>query len=182
MTRLFTPSVVQVSTRKQTRFTIGLNFILSIQHINQKTITMNVETFDDPSPIGLTLSQSFTKTSLPSASTPSLTDSYILHIATLNNSYATSLSAPSNSIAIFDKSRLYPQATFKAHSDAITLIRSSSLLYDGASSSGGSTLLSSGKDGFIKVWDERRGSESVLKCQSVSFSLALAFLDIERIR
>lgn len=125
---------------------------------------MNVETFEEPSSIALSLSQSFTATTLPSASTPSLTDSYVLNIASLTNSYAVSLSAPSNSIATFDKTRLHPQGLFKAHSDSVTLLRSASLLYDGASP-GGNILLTSGKDGFVKAWDERKGTDSVVKCQ-----------------
>lgn len=123
---------------------------------------MDVETFDKPTSITLSPSQSFAATRSPVASTSVAADSYVLHITALSNSYAAALSAPSNSIATLDKSSLRPLGSFQAHSDALTLIRSTSLLYNGANSA--NVLLSSGKDGFVKVWDERKGADSVLKC------------------
>ena len=76
---------------------------------------------------------------------------YVLSLASLLNYYAASASTPTNSIYIFDKSNLQNVRTLPGQESAIMSLRTISN-YAGLSRP---LLAWSGKDGFLKVWDER---------------------------
>ncbi|KAF9509855.1 hypothetical protein BS47DRAFT_1300911 [Hydnum rufescens UP504] len=113
---------------------------------------MNVATFEQPSTISLTPSRSLHAVKAPQRSISSSSKDYILHLSALGTTYAAAFSSPSNSISLLEKTSLQLVASFKAHTDAITCLRSSCSL---AGSAGKSILLSSGKDGLVKAWDDR---------------------------
>ncbi|KAL1946579.1 hypothetical protein VTO73DRAFT_14683 [Trametes versicolor] len=79
---------------------------------------------------------------------------YVLAIASTPSYYAASASSPSNAIHVFDKARLQNVQTFSGHDSSITALRS----VRNVANSVAHALLSSGKDGAVKVWDERSGS------------------------
>ncbi|KAI0637917.1 WD40 repeat-like protein [Trametes polyzona] len=79
---------------------------------------------------------------------------YVLSIASLPSYYAASASAPSNAIHVFDKARLQNVQTLPGHESSITTLRS----VPNVANAVAHALLSSGKDGAVKVWDERSGS------------------------
>lgn len=84
-------------------------------------------------------------------------DAYVLSLASAQAYYAASSSAPSNTIYLYDKSNLRPISQMAAHDEAITTMRAVPN-FAGVSRE---TLVSSGKDGLVKVWDERTGSVAV---------------------
>ncbi|KIK94418.1 hypothetical protein PAXRUDRAFT_828030 [Paxillus rubicundulus Ve08.2h10] len=90
------------------------------------------------------------QTSLPA-------ESYVLSLTTLANNYAASGSSPSNQIYLFDKTSLQTVGVLQGHENATTYLRTIHAL--GASDR--ETLLSSGKDGCVKAWDERSGTTSI---------------------
>lgn len=92
---------------------------------------------------------------LCSASLPE--SSYVLSLASLSNVYAASASSPSNKITLFDKSSLRSSLTLSGHGRSTTCLR----VARSFCGSTRDTLLSSGKDGCVKAWDERSGSVSV---------------------
>lgn len=79
---------------------------------------------------------------------------YVLAIASTPSYYAASASSPSNAIHVFDKARLQNVQTFSGHDSSITALRS----VPNVANTVAHALLSSGKDGAVKVWDERSGS------------------------
>ncbi|KAF8164828.1 WD40-repeat-containing domain protein [Crassisporium funariophilum] len=83
--------------------------------------------------------------------------SYILSIAALPGHYAASNSAPSNVIDIFDKTTLQGFQTLSGHEVATTSLRA----VDNLAGSMKRCLVSSGKDGSVKAWDERSNSHSI---------------------
>jgi len=124
---------------------------------------MDVATFDQPSTITLSPSARYTVYRRPQVvATSSLKDSYVLNLACLQSCYAASFSPPSNSLCLFDKQRMQLTASIKsAHSENITMIRSPLYL---STRLGKDVLLSSGKDGLLKVWDTRVQYDCVLQC------------------
>lgn len=95
--------------------------------------------------------------SSPLRSSSSSSQAYILSIACLPAHYAASASPPSNTIDIFDKSTLQRIQTLEGHGGAITS------LHDVQNVAGipSISLMSSGKDGSVKIWDERSNSHSI---------------------
>ncbi|KAI0356523.1 WD40 repeat-like protein [Trametes cingulata] len=91
-------------------------------------------------------------TPIKSATLPA--EAYVLSIASLPSYYAASASSPSNAIHFFDKARLQNVQTLPGHEASITTLRSVPNVANAVSHA----LLSSGKDGTVKVWDERSGS------------------------
>jgi WD40 repeat protein len=82
---------------------------------------------------------------------------YILSIAALPNFYAASASSPANVIDIFDKTTLQGVQILPGHERTTTSLHSAENL-------GGvvqKCLISSGKDGSVKAWDERSNSHSI---------------------
>ncbi|KIO03111.1 hypothetical protein M404DRAFT_146633 [Pisolithus tinctorius Marx 270] len=92
---------------------------------------------------------------LSSASLPC--SNYVLSLTSLGNFYAASASSPSNKITLFDKIGLRAVQTLPGHEEATTYLRT---IY-GLGGSTQNTLLSSGKDGCVKAWDERSGMVSI---------------------
>jgi len=95
---------------------------------------------------------------IPRRSAESSTESgYVLSITSLPSFYAASASAPFNVIDIFDKKTLQGIQTLSGHEKATTSLRTAVNL-------GGvvqNCLLSSGKDGSVKAWDERSNTHSI---------------------
>jgi WD40 repeat protein len=92
--------------------------------------------------------------SSPLKSTSISSDAYILSLAALPEFYAASASAPSNAIHLFDKSTLSCGQTLAGHAMATTSLQ----IADRLSSTSRQILVSSGKDGSVKAWDERSNS------------------------
>lgn len=88
----------------------------------------------------------------------------MLALASVQSHYAASSSTPSNAIHLFDKSDLRPAGQFVGHNEAVASMRSVPK-FAGTSRE---TLVSCGKDGLVKVWDERSGSEAV-QCKQKSY-------------
>ncbi|KAF8876287.1 WD40-repeat-containing domain protein [Gymnopilus junonius] len=91
------------------------------------------------------------------SSKSSTSTGYILSITSLPACYAASTSSPFNVIDLFDKNTLQGIQTLEGHKDATTSIRTAVNL-------GGvvqKCLISSGRDGSIKAWDERTNSHSI---------------------
>ncbi|KIM67672.1 hypothetical protein SCLCIDRAFT_1209773 [Scleroderma citrinum Foug A] len=82
---------------------------------------------------------------------------YVLALASLPNYYVASASSPSNNITLFDKAGLRSVQILPGHEDATTHLRTIYALGGSAKS----TLLSSGKDGCVRAWDERSGGVSI---------------------
>lgn len=124
---------------------------------------MDVSSFDEPSLITLSTSSAISISRTPRAAFESISkDSYVLNLACLRSSYATSLSSPANAISLLDKKTLRLVATMAyAHADVITSIKTPSYL---STHLGKDVLLSSGKDGLLKVWDTRTQYDCVLQC------------------
>lgn len=104
----------------------------------------------------------------PSRSSTSSSQAYIISIAALPTHYAASASAPSNTIDIFDKATLQCLQTLPGHIEATTSLHSVQNVVNIPSTS----LMSSGKDGSVKIWDERSNSHSI-KSRSMSIVLEL---------
>ncbi|TDL29606.1 WD40 repeat-like protein [Rickenella mellea] len=107
--------------------------------------------------MSLTLSSSFSsnKPTLSHATLP--IQAYVLSLAALPSHYAASVSTPSNEIYLFDKSNFNKNVqTLPGHEIAITSLRT-------AKSPGGNrdALISCGKDGVVRVWDERQGTAAL---------------------
>ncbi|KAI0332472.1 WD40 repeat-like protein [Cubamyces sp. BRFM 1775] len=100
---------------------------------------------------------SFRASSTPIRSTKLPADAYILSIASLPSYYAASASSPSNAIHLFDKARLQNVQTLAGHESSITTLRTVPNVANAATHA----LLSAGKDGAVKVWDERSGSAAL---------------------
>lgn len=95
--------------------------------------------------------------SLPRKTTSLPSEAYVLALASTPSSYAASSSAPSNSISLFDKAQFRKTLELQGHDISITSLRSVPQL----GGTGRGVLLSSGKDGHVKAWDERSGSVSL---------------------
>ncbi|KAI0722170.1 WD40-repeat-containing domain protein [Cerioporus squamosus] len=102
-------------------------------------------------------SQNFRSSSRPVGSAKLPAEAYVLSLASLPSFYAAAASAPSNSIHLFDRERLRNVHTLPGHADAITTLRSVPNVANAVTHA----LLSSGKDGAVKVWDERAGSAAL---------------------
>ncbi|KAI0092445.1 WD40 repeat-like protein [Irpex rosettiformis] len=104
--------------------------------------------------MSLVESATFTSTSkaIRTVSLPS--GAYVLSLASLPSLYAASSSAPTNGVHLFDKTNLRAVATLPGHDDTVTCMR----VVSNIAGSSRETLITSGKDAFIKVWDERAGS------------------------
>ena len=113
------------------------------------------------SKMSLAESPSFTTTSRPIKSVSLSSDAYVLTLASAHSHYAASSSAPLNAIHLYDKSDLRPVGQLAGHGEAISTMRS----VPNFSGTSRETLISCGKDGMIKVWDERAGTAAV-QCMS----------------
>ncbi|CAE6439846.1 unnamed protein product [Rhizoctonia solani] len=136
-----------------------------------------IDRYPGPDPAALYLSDSMMASSpppRPTASTQAPSMPYVLHSATLNQSFAgqyvsateqgselipllmtlaASFSSPQNNIMLFDKNTLAAIRTLSGHTEGITSLKSVDVLA-GTTRRG---LISSGRDGRIRIWDERQG-------------------------
>lgn len=107
--------------------------------------------------MSLAESPSFTTTTRPVKSTSLPSEAYVLSLASVQSFYAASSSAPLNVIHIFDKANLRPVSQLVGHGEAISTMRS----VPSFAGTSRETLVSCGKDGLVKVWDERSGAPAV---------------------
>jgi WD repeat-containing protein 89 len=83
--------------------------------------------------------------------------SYVLSITSLPSHYAAATSAPANAIDLFDKTTLKGVQTLPGHEFGITSLHG----VDNVAGMSNECLLSSGRDGSIKIWDNRSNSHSI---------------------
>ena len=95
--------------------------------------------------------------SSPIRSSQSSSQAYILSIASLPAHYAASASQPSNAIDIFDKATFQGVQTLAGHEGATTSLHS----VENVAGIPNISLMSSGKDGSVKIWDQRFNSHSI---------------------
>ncbi|KAK0498357.1 WD40-repeat-containing domain protein [Armillaria luteobubalina] len=93
----------------------------------------------------------------PTRSLRSTSQSYVLAIASLPAHYATARSTPSNTIEIYDKASLQHIQALSGHDTTITSLKTVEFIAGFTRQS----LVSSGHDGSIKVWDDRSNSHSI---------------------
>ena len=84
-------------------------------------------------------------------------EEYLLSLALLPDLYAASASAPSNSIYLFDKTNLNTIQALSGHDAPITSLRTVNTL----AGLNRPLLASSGRDGYVKIWDDRSASVSL---------------------
>ena len=89
---------------------------------------------------------------------------YVVGLAELDGLYAAATSAPANHIHALDRSRLHKVWSAVAHTHGGTSPLRTVGAFPGRA---GPTLISSGLDGTVKVWDERTGS-AALTCAHTS--------------
>ncbi|OCH95967.1 WD40 repeat-like protein [Obba rivulosa] len=97
---------------------------------------------------------SFKNVSRPLNSTALPSEAYALSIASLSSCYAVSASAPNNAIYLYDRANLRNITTLRGHEVSITHMRAVPAFVGSA----GPILISCGKDGTVKAWDERTAS------------------------
>jgi WD repeat-containing protein 89 len=95
--------------------------------------------------------------SSPFKSTTITSEAYVLCLASIHTCYAASQSAPSNLIDLFDKTTLRHVQTLPGHKVATTYLRT----VDNIAGFARQSMISSGQDGTVKVWDDRSNSESI---------------------
>jgi WD40 repeat protein len=82
--------------------------------------------------------------------TVSANDAYVLNIVPLSATYAISTSVVEgqpNTIGLYDKTSLRHIGSFKGHGDGVTCLKRTQSTDPG--------LGSCGRDGVVKIWDER---------------------------
>ncbi|KAK7471070.1 hypothetical protein VKT23_002486 [Stygiomarasmius scandens] len=119
-------------------------------------------------------SLSFSSSSSPKKSIPVAAESYVIALAALPSRYAACLSAPGNTIDVYDSFTLQKLYSLPGHDPANSTALKSVAQVAGSSRP---TLVSSGKDGSIKVWDERTGSHSI-KMTNLGKSRPLLSFDV----
>ncbi|KAJ8094499.1 hypothetical protein AAF712_013834 [Marasmius tenuissimus] len=106
-------------------------------------------------------------------------NTYIHHLASLPGSYAASTSSTSDSDAIqlFDKTTLKSLRKLEAHHGGCTSLKTVKTIGDQIERP---VLVSGGKDGVIKVWDERSNSsrEAVLQFSNSSKNRPILSFDV----
>ncbi|THH33633.1 hypothetical protein EUX98_g496 [Antrodiella citrinella] len=120
-------------------------------------------------------SPSLSITSVPVRSTSLPSQAYVLAIALLPSHYAVSSSAPSNSIHLFDKADFRKLNDWIAHDDAITSMKSNPVPVGNI----GDSLLTCSRDGTVRFWDERSGSQPALQMNSIVSSRRRALLSCD---
>ncbi|KAJ7162612.1 WD40-repeat-containing domain protein [Mycena crocata] len=118
-------------------------------------------------------SPDFSAISAPVKSVSLSSQAYVLSLAALPTYYAASASAPSNTIDLFDKTTLLGVQTLAGHEIGTTSLHSVETVANVSRPS----LISSGMDGSIKVWDERTNSHSI-KMTNLGQAKALLCCDV----
>ncbi|KAF8900022.1 WD40-repeat-containing domain protein [Mucidula mucida] len=93
----------------------------------------------------------------PSSTTRLPTDAYVLALAALPGHYAAASSSPSNTIEIYDKTSMRHIQSLPGHDTATSSLKS----VDAIAGFARQSLISSGHDGSVKVWDDRSNSHSI---------------------
>lgn len=94
-------------------------------------------------------------TPLKSSSLPC--DAYVLAIAAFGSYYAASASAPSHRIYLFDKTSLGTSHSFEGHREGTTSLRG----VDSIAGTNRRAIVSSGRDGVVRAWDDRTGTAAI---------------------
>jgi WD40 repeat protein len=94
-------------------------------------------------------------TPLRSSSLPG--DAYVLAIASFGSYYAASASAPSHRIFLFDKASLRTSQSFEGHQGGTTSLRA----VDSVAGINKRGIISSGRDGVVRVWDVRTSAPAI---------------------
>ena len=85
-------------------------------------------------------------------------DAYVLAIAAFGSYYAASASAPSHRIYLFDKTSLgTSHSSFEGHREGTTSLRG----VDSVAGTNRRAIVSSGRDGVVRVWDDRTGTTAI---------------------
>ena len=84
-------------------------------------------------------------------------DAYVLAIAAFGSFYAASASAPSHKIYLFDKTSLGTSHSFEGHIEGTTSLRG----VDSVAGTNRRVIVSSGRDGVVRVWDDRTGTTAI---------------------
>ena len=84
-------------------------------------------------------------------------DAYLLAIAASGSYYAASASAPSHRIYLFDKASLRTSHSFEGHQGGTTSLRG----VDSVAGTNRRVVVSSGRDGVVRVWDDRTGATAI---------------------
>ena len=84
-------------------------------------------------------------------------DAYVLAIASFGSYYAASASAPSHRIYLFDKTSLGTSHSFEGHGEGTTSLRG----VDSVAGTNRRVIVSSGRDGVVRVWDDRTGATAI---------------------
>lgn len=93
-------------------------------------------------------------------------DAYVLAIATFGSYYAVSASAPSHRIYLFDKTSLSTSLSFEGHREGTTSLRG----VDSVAGTNRRVVVSSGRDGVVRVWDDRTGTTAIeSKCVKFAY-------------
>lgn len=124
-------------------------------------------------------SSQFTTSSRPSNSAWISSESYVIAIASLPDHYAAAASAPSNLLEIYDKQSLQRIQALAGHDVSVSSLKT----VDNIAGFARQSLVSSGHDGSVKVWDDRSNSHSIksalnpfLSCHSSIFGSRSTFL------
>ena len=102
-------------------------------------------------------SPSFIEQTEPLKSSSLLCDAYVLAIATVGSQYAVSASAPSHKIFLFDRTSLRTSRSFEGHVGGTTSLRA----VDSLAGINQRVIISSGKDGVVRVWDDRTSATAI---------------------
>ncbi|KAL1665656.1 WD40-repeat-containing domain protein [Schizophyllum commune] len=109
----------------------------------------------------------------PECSASIASEAYIMSITALPSRYAIAPSAPSTSIDVLDSASLRFVQSFPGHEGGVSALRT-------IRSVAGLTrpaLVSSGRDGSVKVWDERSNAHSI-KMTDLGKSRAILSVDV----
>ncbi|KAH9062019.1 WD40 repeat-like protein [Lactarius vividus] len=90
-------------------------------------------------------------------------DAYVLAVAVVGSYYAVSASAPSHKIFCFDRPSLQVFQSFEGHAGGTTSLRA----VDSLAGVNQRAIISSGKDGVVRVWDDRTGAAAIESTCSV---------------
>lgn len=84
-------------------------------------------------------------------------DAYVLAIAVVGSYYVASASSPSHKIFCFDRPSLRISQSFEGHAGGTTSLRA----VDSLAGVTQRAIISSGKDGVVRVWDDRTGAAAI---------------------
>ena len=102
-------------------------------------------------------SPSFIEQTAPLKTSSLPCDAYVLAIAAVGSYYAVSASAPSHKIFLFDRRSLQTSRSFEGHAGGTTSLRA----VDSLAGVNQRVIISSGKDGVVRVWDDRTDTTAI---------------------